>query len=296
VTFGATGTFWIDEELKTKMAEITAQMVKDLRERSGLPMMDCKQALAEVGGDMEKAVELLRKRGAAAAEKKAGRATSEGRIGSCVDRAKGVAAIVEMLCESAPVSNNPMFKELADKIARQAALTGVVDPEALRGSKLADDAGRTINDLIHDAVNVIRENMVLGRVARVEACLPAVYVHFNGKVGVVLAAAGENVDDAVLRDVCMHIAFTNPQAVTRDQMPTDVVAKEREFQAEKTKAEGKPAAIVDKIVSGRMDKWFAERTLVEQPFVKDDKKTVGEVLKAAGAQVKSFVRLQVGVA
>jgi elongation factor Ts len=278
------------------MAEITAQMVKDLRERSGLPMMDCKKALAETDGDMEKAVELLRKRGAAAAEKKAGRATSEGRVGSYVDRAKGVAAISEMLCESAPVSNNPMFKDLADKVAKQAALTSVVDPEALRAAKLVDDAGRTLNDAVHDVVNVIRENMVVGRSARVEACTPAVYVHFNGKVGVVLAAAGDNVDDAVLRDICMHIAFTNPQAVTRDQMPADAVAKERAFQVEKTQSEGKPAAMVDKIVTGRMDKWFAEHTLVEQPFVKDDKKTVGEVLKTAGAQVKSFIRLQVVVA
>lgn len=278
------------------MAEITAQMVKDLRERSGLPMMDCKQALTEAGGDLEKAMELLRKRGKTIGDKKAGRATNEGRIGSYVDREKGVAAIVEMLCESAPVSNNPMFKELADKIARQAALSGLVDPEAVRTSKLVDDAGRTVDDLIHDVVNVIRENMVVGRIARVEACVPTVYVHFNGKVGVVLAAEGENVDDSVLRDVCMHIAFTNPQAVTRDQMPADLVAKEREIVAEQVKASGKPAAMIDKIVSGKMDRWFSERALVEQPFVKEEKKTVAEVLKAAGAQVKSFVRLQVGVA
>jgi elongation factor Ts len=278
------------------MAEITAQMVKELRERSGLPMMDCKQALAEVGGDMEKAMELLRKRGAAAAEKKAGRATSEGRIGSYLDAQKGVAAIVEMLCESAPVSNNPMFKELADQIAKQAALSGVVDPEAIRGAKLADEPGKTVNDLIHDTVNVIRENMVIGRIARVEACTPAVYVHFNGKVGVVLAAEGANADDPTLRDICMHIAFTNPMAVSREQVPADVVAKEKEITEEQVKASGKPAAILDKIVTGKMDRWFAERVLVEQAFVKDEKKTVGEVLKGIGANVIRFVRLQVGVA
>lgn len=277
------------------MAEITAQMVKDLRERSGLPMMDCKQALAECGGEMDKAVELLRKRGAAAAEKKAGRATSEGRIGSYVDKAKGVGAIVEMLCESAPVSNNPMFKELADKIAKQAALSGLTDAEALRTSKLVEGTG-TVADAIHDVVNVIRENMVIGRVARVQAGAPVVYVHFNGRVGVVVAAEGASADENVLRDVCMHIAFTNPQAVTRDQMPAEAVTKERAFQLEKTQAEGKPAAMLEKIVGGRMDKWFAEHTLVEQPFVKDDKKSVGEVLKSAGATLSQFVRLQVGVA
>lgn len=278
------------------MAEITAQMVKDLRERSGLPMMDCKQALVECGGDMEKAVELLRKRGATAAEKKAGRATSEGRIGSYVDKGRGVAAIVEMLCESAPVSNNPMFKELADKIAKQAALSGELNADALRASKLVDDAGKTVNDLIHDVVNVIRENMVVGRVARVQSSAPVVYVHFNGKVGVVLAADGASADEATLRDVCMHIAFTNPQAVTREQMPAEAVAKEKAIVVEQVKASGKPAAMLDKIVSGKMDRWFSERALVEQPFVKDDKKTVGEVLKAAGAQVTGFTRLQVGVA
>lgn len=278
------------------MAEITAQMVKELRERSGLPMMDCKQALAEVGGDMDKAMELLRKRGASAAEKKAGRATSEGRIGSYVDREKGRAAIVEMLCESAPVSGNPMFKELADNIAKQAALSGQTDPETIRTSHLVEDSGRTVNDLIHDTVNVIRENMVIGRIARVEACVPAVYVHFNGKVGVVLAAEGANADDATLRDVCMHIAFTNPQAITREQVPADLVEQEKALITEQVKASGKPENMIEKIVSGKMDRWYSERVLLEQPFVKEEKKTVGEVLKAAGAQVHQFVRLQVGVA
>ena len=175
-------------------------------------------------------------------------------------------------------------------------MSGVLDPEALRSAKLLDDPGKTVKDLIDDAVNVIRENMVIGRIARVESCQPAVYVHFNGKIGVVLAAAGQNVDGAVLRDVCMHIASTSPQAVTREQMPAHAVAKEREIVVEQVKASGKPAAMLDKIVDGKMNRWFGERVLLEQPFVKDDKKTVGEVLKAAGAQVKEFVRLQVGVA
>lgn len=277
------------------MAEITAQMVRDLRERSGLPMMDCKQALGETGGDVDKAMELLRKRGAAAAEKKAGRATAEGRIGSYVDPQKGVAALVEMLCESAPVSNNPIFKELADKIAKQAALTGETSADAIRTAKFVDDPTQTINDLIHAVINVIRENMQIGRIVRIEG-RPAEYVHFNGKVGVVLAAEGAASDEALLRDVCMHIAFTNPQAVSREQVPADLVAKEKEIATEQVKASGKPAAIVDKIVTGKLDRWFSERVLVEQPFVKDDKKTVGEVLKAAGMQVKCFTRLQVGVA
>lgn len=276
------------------MAEITAQMVKELRERSGLPMMDCKQALTETGGDSTKALELLRKRGAAAAEKKAGRATSEGRIGSYVDRARGVGALVEMLCESAPVSNNPMFKELADGIAKAAALSGETDPEKLKSVPSADDPGQTVADLIHAVVNVIRENMQIGRIIRVQG-RPAAYVHFNGKVGVIVGAEG-GADDALLNDVCMHIAAMSPQGVAREDVPADLVAKEREIAAELVRQSGKPENMIDKIVSGKMNRWFAERVLIEQPFVKDDKRTVGDVLKAAGTRIVGFTRLQVGVA
>jgi elongation factor Ts len=269
-------------------------MVKDLRERSGLPMMDCKQALSETGGDAEKALELLRKRGAAAAEKKAGRATSEGRIGAFIDRAKGIAAIVEMLCESAPVGNSPAFKELANNVAREAALSGQTNAEALRNQKLADNPAATVNDLVCDVVNVIRENMQVGRVVRMEGH-PAVYAHFTGKVGVILNAEGTGSDE-VLNDVCMHIAAMRPQAVSREQIPAGEVEKEREIASEQVRAAGKPANIVDKIVSGKLDRWFSERVLLEQPFVKDDKRTVGDVLKQAGVKVTQFARLEVGVA
>ena len=277
------------------MAEITAQMVKELRERSGLPMMDCKQALAETGGDMQKAFEELRKRGAAAAEKKAGRATSEGRIGSFADKAKGVGALVEMQCESAPVSNNPLFKELADKIAKVAAITGITDPEQIRNAKSIDDPNQTVADLINGVVNVIRENMQVGRVVRVEG-YPAVYVHFNGKVGVIVGAKTTGSDDAVLSDVCMHIAAMSPQAVDRQSVSADIVAKEREIAAELVKQSGKPANMIDKIVDGKMNRWFSERVLLEQPFVKDDKRSVGDVLKGANTSIVCFTRLQVGVA
>lgn len=277
------------------MAEITAQMVKDLREQSGLPMMDCKQALAETGGDAQKALELLRKRGKAAAEKKAGRATSQGRIGSFVDRAKGVGALVEMLCESAPVSNNPMFKELADKIAKVAAVTGETDAEKIRSAKSVDDPTQTVNDLINATVNVIRENMQIGRIVRVTSS-PAVYVHFNGQVGVIIGTESGGSNDALLNDVCMHIAAMNPQAVSREQISADLVAKEREIVAEQVRQSGKPANMIDKIVTGKIDRWFSERVLLEQAFVKDEKRSVGDVLKGDSIKVVCFTRLQVGVA
>ena len=149
------------------MADITAAMVKALRERSGLPMMDCKKALQEVDGDENKAMELLRERGATAAEKKAGRAMGEGRIGNFVDLDKGIATLVEMQCETAPVSKNPEFIELVGNIAKQVAQTGNVDVEAVLAAKFVDDDSKTVQDLIHDVLNRIRENMSLARVAPV---------------------------------------------------------------------------------------------------------------------------------
>lgn len=275
------------------MAEITAAMVRALRERSGLPMMDCKQALTEAGGDADAAYELLRKRGAAAAEKKAGRATAEGRIGKYQDNAKGVAAMVELQCETAPVGNNPMFRELADKIAKQVAVSGNTDTDALLNDKFVDDPAITVTGLIHDALNRLRENMRVARVAR-ETGRTGVYIHHTGKIGVMIAVEGAGGDDTLLSELCMHIAFAQPMALNREQVPADAVEKERAFARQQIIDSGKPANLADKILTGKMDRWFSERVLVEQPFVKDDKKTVGQVLKEAGIQITRYSRLQVG--
>lgn len=275
------------------MAEITAAMVKELRERSGLPMMDCKKALVEAEGDEEKALELLRKRGAAAAETKAGRTMAEGRIGCFVHREKKLAALVEMHCETAPVSNNPVFKELADKVARHAALTGHADPETIGSQKFVDHHSKTVQDLVHDVLNRIRENMRIARVVRATG-RTAAYVHHNGRIGVMVTIEGDGGDDELLNDICMHVAAMAPQAVTREQMPADLVAKEEEIAREQIRASGKPDNLIDKILMGKMKRWYSERVLLEQPFVKDDKKTVGKILEAAGIKVTSFTRLQVG--
>lgn len=277
------------------MAEITATMVKDLRERTGLPMMDCKQALTETQGDPDAAIELLRKRGAAAAEKKADRETAEGRLGSHVDREKNVAALVEVLCETAPTSNNPVFRELVANIARHAALTGDANPETIGGESFLDDPDRTVKDLINDVINRIRENMKVSRVVRTEG-RAAAYIHHDGRVGVLIEVEGDGGDDALLSDVCMHIAAMRPMAASREEIPAEEVEKERAIVRQQVLDSGKPENLVDKIATGKMDRWFSERVLVEQPFVKDDKKTVGDVLKAAGVKVRRFTRIRVGEA
>lgn len=273
------------------MAEITAAMVKDLRERSGLPMMECKQALTETGGDMAAAMELLRKRGAAAAEKKVGRATGEGRIGRYRDENR--AALAEVLCETAPVSNNPIFRDLADGIAGAAALSGKTDSAAILAEKTP--TGGTAQDLLHDAVNRLRENMQVGRVIVAQG-RTGVYVHHNGRVAVMIQVEGSGGDDQLLSEICMHIAFAQPQGITRADIPADEVQREEALSREQILQSGKPANLVDKILSGKMDRWYSERVLLEQPFVKDDKKTVGQVLQEAGIQVTRFWRLQVGEA
>ena len=275
------------------MAEITASLVKSLRERSGLPMMDCKQALTEAKGDEEAAMDLLRKRGAAAAAKKADRATSEGRIGAFVDRDKGVGALVEMLCETAPVAGNPEFKVLAVKLAKHAAITGCTDAQKILAEKFVDDAKVTVQDLIHDVLNRIRENIKIGTIVR-EAGKLATYVHHTGKLGVLLVVEGSTDNAELLNDLCMHIAAMRPEAVRREEVPPEVVVKEQEIAREQIRASGKPENLVDRILKGKMDKYFAETVLIEQAFVKDDKKTVGQVLKAAGIEVKKFARVTVG--
>ncbi|NLE57663.1 MAG: translation elongation factor Ts [Planctomycetes bacterium] len=275
------------------MAEITAAMVKELRERSGLPMMDCKKALQETGGDGAKAMELLRKRGAAAAEKKAGRAMGEGRIGMYVDAAKSVGALAELTCETAPVGKNPDFIALAGKVAKHAALAGNADAATIGTEQYVDDPKQTVQDLLIDVLNRIRENMRIARVVRVNG-RTAGYVHHDGKLGVLLVVEGSGGNEALLNDVCMHIAAMAPKAVRREDLPAEAVEKEKEIQRAQIIASGKPENMVDKILTGKMNRYFSEQVLLEQPFVKDDKKTVGKVLDEAGLKTVSFIRMQVG--
>lgn len=264
------------------MAEITAGMVKELRERSGLPMMDCKQALAETNGDMQAAADLLRKKGKTAAEKKEGRATGEGRIGKFRDGRQ--AALVEVMCETAPVAKNPIFIELSDGLAKKAAEGSVGDAAALAG------AGA---ELMHDAINRLRENMQIGRIIR-ESGRTGIYVHHDGKKAAMVVVEGGGGDDTLLSEICMHITFSQPGALSREQVPAEDVKREESLAREQILASGKPASLVDKILVGKMDRWYAERVLIEQAFVKEEKKTVGQIATEAGFKIVRFHYLQVG--
>lgn len=276
--------------------EVNAADVKKLRDRTGMQMMKCKAALTEAGGDMEKAVELLRKQNKEAQNKTADRETAEGRIGVFLDPAKKVGAIVELRCESAPVAKNEMFVKLANDVARQVATNGVPASVAdLLAQPFLDEPAKTVNDRIGEVVGLMRENIKPYRMHRFEGLLGS-YVHHDGSVGVLLAVEGGREDAAMLRDVCMHIAAKSPMVAVRDQIPQDRIAKEREIARSQAEEQGKnkPANIIEKIAEGKVNTWFAENVLAEQKFVKDESKTVEQLLAGAGLKIKEFVRLRVG--
>jgi elongation factor Ts len=274
---------------------ISAADVKALRDRTNAPMMECKAALTESGGNMENAIDLLRKKMKNIQATRGGRETAEGRIAVYVDEAKKVGAIVEMRCESAPVAKADHFKDLANEVAKQVALQNPANVEALLAQTLPD--GKTINDRIADVIGMIRENMKVQRFTRLTGLLGA-YSHHDGTLGVLVLVEGTQGDPQVLRDVCMHIAARNPVSAVKEDVPAAVIEKEKEIArdqlANDPKNKGKPANIVEKILEGKMKTWFAENVLVEQPFVKDDSKTVGQLLAQHGLQMVKFVRYKVG--
>ncbi|MBV9122025.1 MAG: translation elongation factor Ts, partial [Planctomycetes bacterium] len=247
-------------------------------------------------GDMEKAVEILRTRGKNVADKKGGRETGEGRIAAYTDAAKAVGALLEMRCESAPVAKNDMFVKLANDLVRQAALNGVHSVEELLTQPFLDDPKKTVNDHVRDLVGLIRENMRPQRLVRLSGGLLGSYVHHDGSVGAMIQVEGTQADPQLLKEICMHITFKNPVALRREDVPQELVTKEREIAKSQAAATGKPAKIVENIAEGKMKTWFAENVLLEQPFIKDDSKLVGDLLKAAGLKAVKFVRLKVGEA
>jgi len=273
---------------------ITAAQVNELRQRTSRPMMECKNALVEAVGDIKKAEEILRKKGHVA---KADRTTSEGRIGVHIDPAKQVGAMIEVLCESAPVAKSDLFVALANDLAKQVALQGDTTPEQLLTQMFVGDPSKTVQDRIGEVIGVIREAMKPNRMVRMQGQLGS-YVHHDGSIGVLLLVEGSNPDPQVLRDVCMHITATKPIAARREEVPADVVDKEKEIAkaqiANDPKNAGKPANILDKIAEGKLKTFFAENVLIDQPFVKDTTKTVGQLLQAAGLKVVRFVRYKVG--
>jgi len=268
------------------MAEITAAAVKALRERTNLPLMDCKKALTEAEGDQDKAVAILREKGAAKfTEKFAGRETSFGRYG--LHTGEDVGAMVELKCESAPVTQNDEFIALAADLAKQLATgPGAATAEELLAQPSPSKDG-TLQEQLDELFNRIREKFEVGRLVRVEGRCGG-YEHKGSVVhGVLLEADGGTQDQ--LRDIAMHAAAMNPASLSTDDLDPAIVDQEREVLRSAALAEGKPENIVDKMVDGRMRNFYAERVLTEQEFVKaENKETVGEFAKANGITLKSF--------
>jgi elongation factor Ts len=290
------------------MTQITAKLVAELRGRTGAGMMDCKKALEETAGDIEKAVDLLRAKGIAKAEKRAGRQASEGQIVTIISPDGSTGALVEVNCETDFVGRNDEFKALtqglAEHVVQDASVVGVVtvgnEGEYLAGTH---PTGGTVGEVIKAASAKTGEHVVMRRIARFASTGGTVgaYLHHNGKVGVLVEIAG-GTGDAVMtlaKSVAEHIAAGVPApavSVDKDGVPAELVEREKAIFVEQAAASGKPANIIEKMVSGRIDKFFAEITLVNQPWVRDDSKTIGQLVKEAGAglSVTRFARFQMG--
>lgn len=269
------------------MGEITAAAVKALREKTGLPMMDCKKALTEAGGSEEQAIELLRKAGKQTMEKRAGRATTSGRIQIYTNLEKGIGAMIDLRCESDPVASNEEFIKLANDLVTQLAEgPGAGTPDELLDQPSPSDPSQPLRQQFDDLNNKIREVFKLQRIVRVDGPCGG-YAHHNAASAVLLQV--ENGDETLAKDISMHIAAMRPCALGIEDLDQEKVAKEREILAEAARAEGKPEQIVEKMVDGRMKNYYAEQCLTEQPFVKDDSKTVGQVAEEAGMKLVSFV-------
>jgi elongation factor Ts len=280
------------------MSEISAAAVKSLRDRTNAPMMECKAALTEAKGDMDQAIDILRKKLSNVAAGKAAREAAEGRIGVSIDEGKKVGAIVEVRCESAPVAKTEQFVKLADDLARHIVAKDPKSVEELLTQPFVDDPKKTVADRITDVVGLIRENMKVARFKRLNGLLGS-YCHHDGSVAVLLQVEGkDSAEPQLLRDVCMHVTARSPLAARREDVPQATLDKEKEIAKAQLAADpknaNKPANIMEKILEGKQKTWFADNVLVDQLFVKDDSKAVGDVLKAAGLNVVQFVRLKVG--
>ncbi|WP_321148735.1 translation elongation factor Ts [Aeromonas jandaei] len=269
------------------MANISAALVKELRERTAAGMMDCKKALEEAAGDIELAIENMRKSGQAKAAKKAGRIAAEGVIFA---RTEGnVAVMIELNCETDFVSKDAGFLAMGQKIVEIAATQKIADVEALKAADFGN--GESVELTITNLIAKIGENMNLRRVMLVEGDNLGTYVH-GSRIGVITKLTGGT--DELAKDLAMHVAANSPQFVKPEDVSADVVAKEREIQIDIAINSGKPKEIAEKMVEGRMKKFTGEVSLTGQPFVKDPSMTVAELLKKEGADVVSFTRFEVG--
>ena len=272
------------------MAQITAGMVKELREKTDAPMMECKKALAEAGGDMAKAEEILRVRLGSKASKAASRVTTEGVVAVHLAPDAKLGAMIEVNCETDFVAKNEDFLAFARNLAELVVRQAPADVAALSGLKLG---AATVEEARTALIGRIGENMSIRRFQRLEAQGRLTsYVHGGAKIGVLVDVAGG--DQTLAKDVAMHIAASKPVALSRDEVPAELIRKEREIAQQKAAESGKPANIVEKMVDGSVQKFLKEVTLLGQPFVKDDKVSVEQLLKSKGAQVQRFVLYVVG--
>ena len=272
------------------MAEITASMVKELREQTGLGMMECKKALAEAEGDMKKAEDLLRIKSGAKATKAAGRIAAEGVVGSFISADGKLGALLEVNCETDFVAKNEDFSGFAKEAAKLVAEHNPADITALSTLKLV--SGQTVEEVRKALVMKLGENMTLRRMARFEtAGRLSVYLH-GTKIGVMVDLAGG--DEQLGKDLAMHVAASKPICVSKEQVSAELLAKEREIYTAQAAESGKPANIIEKMVDGRVMKYLAEVTLLGQPFVKNPDETVEKLLASKNAKVNTFQMFVVG--
>lgn len=265
------------------MSAISASLVKELRERTGLGMMECKKALVETNGDIEKAIDDLRKSSGLKAAKKAGRTAAEGVVAIKVADDNSYGVLVEVNSETDFVARDDNFLSFVSLVVEKAFADRQTDAAALAAE---------VEDVREVLVQKIGENISVRRVILQEAPVVGSYVHNNNRIGVLVSLAGGNAELA--KDVAMHVAAVNPQVVNPEDMPEELLAKEREIFSVQARESGKPEEIIEKMIDGRINKFLAESSLVAQPFVKDPEVKVGKLLKDAGAEILSFTRFEVG--
>ena len=273
------------------MAQITAAIVKELRERTGAGMMDCKKALVATEGDMEKAIDFLREKGLSQAAKKAGRVAAEGAVVAHVTEDGKVGVIVEVNCETDFVGQNENFQALAKSIAALIVETNPADVETLLASELD---GKAVKDVVTEAIAKIGENISVRRFVRFESAEGKVYsyIHAGGKIGVLVDMKGGDLE--LGKDIAMQVAAANPQYLDRTEVPASELEHEKDILTEQARNEGKPEKIIEKMVLGRINKYYKDVCLVDQEFIKDGDLTISKLLKSKNAEVARFARFQLG--
>jgi elongation factor Ts len=273
---------------------ITASMVKDLREKTGAGMMDCKKALTETNGDMEKAEEYLREKGITKAAKKSSRIAAEGLVLAYISEDKKIGAAVEVNSETDFVAKNEEFRSFVESVAKQVALNNPANVEALLEEESIDVAGKKVSEVLIDKVAKIGENLNVRRFVRFETTDGIIekYIHGDGKIAVLVNM--KNATTELAKDVCMQIAAAKPEFLDEKSVPAERLEKEMEILKAQAMNEGKPEAIAEKIVQGRIGKFYSEICLVDQEFVKNPDMKVSDLLKAQNAEIVEFARIEKG--